>query len=65
MTVVKVKKQSSRNSRMNLSHTLEGNKTKPTSNHTGTHKHRATKSIYYNRKASELVKLKSQRTIQP
>ena len=65
MTVVKVKKQSSRNSRMNLSHTLEGNKTKPTSDHTGTQKHTAAKSIYYNSKASGLVKLKSQRTIQP
>ena len=60
MTVGKVNKHSSRNSRINLSYTLESNKTKPTTNHTGTHKHTTAKSKYYNRKASKLVKLKCQ-----
>ena len=63
-TVGKVTTQSSRNSRLNLSHTLECNKTKPTSNHTGTKKHTAAESVDYNRRASNLVRLKSQRTVQ-
>ena len=60
MAVGKVTKHSSRNLRTNLSHILVGNKTKtkPTINHTLTHKHTAPKSIYYNKRASELVKLK-------
>ena len=43
MTVGEVKKQSSRNSRINLSNTLVGKKIKPSSNHTVTHKHTAAK----------------------
>ena len=39
MTAGKVEKKSSRNSRVNLGHTLEGNKTKPTNNHTFKRKH--------------------------
>ena len=39
MKAGKVMKQSSRNSRLNLSHTLEGKNTKPTINHTVTRKH--------------------------
>ena len=58
MIVGKVKKQSSRNSKINLNYTLEGKKTKPTSYHTFTHNHTAAKSIYNNRRASKLVKLK-------
>ena len=65
MTVGEVKKQSSCKLRINLSHTLEGNKIKPTSTHTDTNKHTAAKPIYYNRRASKLVKLKSQKKIQP
>ena len=43
MKAGKMKKQSSRNSRTNISHTLEGKKTKPTNNHTITRKHTAAK----------------------
>ena len=45
MTAGKVKEQLSRNSRINLSHTLEGNKTKPTDNHTVTNEHTAANII--------------------
>ena len=55
MTVGKVKRQSSRNSRINLSHALQGNKTKATSNHTATQKHTAAKSIHYTRRASKFL----------
>ena len=65
MTVGKDKKQPSRISRINISHILEGKKTKATSNHTDTHKQTATKSIYYNSRDSNLLNLKSQKTILP
>ena len=65
MTVGEVRKQSRRNSRLNISHNLGGRKTKPSSNQTFTHKHTTEKSIYNNTRASKLVKLKSQKTIQP
>ena len=45
MTVGEVKKQSSRNSRKKLSRNLEGEKAKPSSNHTVTRKYTAAKKI--------------------
>ena len=65
MKAGKVKKLSSRNSRINLSHTLE---VKIPNQLTSIRLHaniQHQKLMYYNRKASKLVKLKSQRTIQP
>ena len=59
MKAGKVKKQSSRNSRINLSHTLEGknlNQLSIIELHTNI---RQQKSIYYNRAASKLVSWKS------
>ena len=53
MTVGKVEKQTSQISRINLRHTLEGKKSKQTSNHTDTHKQTAAKSIYYNKKSKD------------
>ena len=41
MTVGKVRKQSGRNTRTNLSHNLDGNKTMPTNNHTNTQQYTA------------------------
>ena len=65
MRAGKVKKQSSRNSRINLSHTLES-KTLNQLTFIQLHANiQQQKSIYYDRGASKLVKLKSQRTIQP
>ena len=59
MKAGKVKKQSSRNSRTNSSHTLEGKKTKPTNKHTVTRKHTAAAKInILQQGASLLVKLK-------
>ena len=65
MKAVKVKKQSSRNSRINLNHTLEGknpNELTIIQLHANIQQQ---KLKYYKRKASKLVKLKSQMTIQP
>ena len=58
MTARKVERQSSRNSKINLSHTIEGSKTKTTNNHTITHKHTSAKITYFNRGAGKLVILK-------
>ena len=58
-------KQSSRNSRINLSHTPEGNKPNQLTIIQLHANIEQQKLIYYSRKASKLVKLKSQRTIQP
>ena len=44
MKAGKGRKQSSRNSRINLIHTLEGKKTKPTNNHTVTRQQTAAKA---------------------
>ena len=59
MKAGKVKKQSSRNSRMNLSHTLDGktlNQLTFIQLHANTQQQ---KSIYYNRGASKLLSWKS------
>ena len=59
MKAGKVKKQSSRNSRINLSHTLEGknlNQLTITQLHANIQQQ---KSIYYNRGASKLVSWES------
>ena len=50
---------------MNLSHTLEGKKPKPTNNDTVTRKHNvlSQKSVYNNRGVSQLVSWKSPGTI--
>ena len=62
MKAGKVKKQSSRNSRINLSHTLEG-KTLNQLTFIQLHANiQQQKSIYYNRGASKLVSWKSPET---
>ena len=59
MKAGKVKKQSSRNSRINLSHTLEGKNPNQLTIKTLHAKIQQQKSIYYNRGASKLVMWKS------
>ena len=59
MKAGKVKKQSSRNSRINLSHTLEGNKPNQLTIIQLHANIQQQKSIYYNREASKLVSWKS------
>ena len=61
MTARKVKKQPSRDSRTNISHTLESKRLKQLTIiqlHANIHQQ---KSIYYNRVASKLVKFKKSR----
>ena len=65
MKAGKVKKQSSRNSGINLSHTPEGKKPNQLTIIQIHANIEQQKLIYYSRKASKLVKLKSQRAIQP
>ena len=55
----KVKKQSSRNSRINLSHTLEGNKPNQLTIIQLHANIQQQKLIYYNRGASKLVKFEN------